>query len=342
EVRAYKPSWIDRFNNRARQLPTGAWLFYVLTGLALIAVQVLILWLEGGLGEAGIVPVIVFNGLFTPFLMALIYHLDNQAVSALHAMRAVLDTSEAEFERYAYRLANMPAPLPLAAGLAVVVMVILMERLWTVPASYAALEQLPVFAAVFQVVDKSSAFLFGAFIYHTIRQLRLVNAIHAKHIRVNLFNLGPLRAFSGLTASTAVGLVIGVYGWMLINPELLTDPLIFGFAVAITILALFVFVWPLFGVHRRMQAAKEGALREMDLRFEAVFSKFDQRFGEEDYAGIERLNGTIASLEIQQRKIKAIATWPWRPDTVRSVLAAIALPLVLTVIQYVVERAFNQ
>lgn len=342
KVRAYKSSWIDRFNNWVEKLSIPARIFYILLGLALIVVQMLFLWPEGGLRQAEILPVIIFNGLFTPFLLALIYHLDRQAVTALKNMRPVLDTTESEFNQLEYALAHMPAPLPLAAGVTVLVMVILMEQLGTVPVRYAALEQLPIFAIIYHVVDKSSAFLFGAFIYHTIRQLRLVNTINSNHIRINLFNLGPLRAFSRLTAATAVGLVVGVYAWMLINPELLADPVIFGFGLIITILAVSVFVWPLHALHRSMQAAKERALHEIELQFEAVFSKFNQRFREEDYPALAILNGTISSLEIQHRKIEAIPTWPWSPETVRPTLAAIALPLILTILQFLLGQAFNR
>lgn len=210
--RPYKPSWIDRFSNWVEKLPVRAWIFYVVFGIALILVQVLFLWLDRGLQAEELLPVIIFNGLITPFALALIHLLDNQAVTALNSMRLVLDTTESEFDQYEYKLSNMPSPLPLVVGLTLVVMLILSERLWIVPIRYAALEQLPIFAVVFHVIDKSSAFLFGVLIYHTIRQLRLVNSINSSHIRINLFNLMPLQAFSRLTASTAVGLVVGVYG----------------------------------------------------------------------------------------------------------------------------------
>jgi hypothetical protein len=162
------------------------------------------------------------------------------------------------------------------------------------------------------------------------------------YIRISLFNLGPLQAFSKLTASTAVALVVCVYGWMLINPDLLTDPMSLGFAGSSTILAIAVFVWPLFGAHRLMEMEKERILQNIDLHFEAAFSKFSQRFRDDDYSAIERLNGTIASLEIQHRRITAIPTWPWRSQTARFALTAIALPLILTILQVLVEQAFGQ
>jgi hypothetical protein len=339
--RLYKPSLIDRFNNWVVKRSIPAWTFYLVFGILLILVQILFLWLEGGLSAVELLPVIIFNSLFTPFLLALIYLLDKQAETALASIRPALDTTEAEFSQYEYKLANMPFPLPLVAGLTVLVLVILMEQFWTVPVRYAALEKLPVFTVIFHVIDKSSAFLFGAFIYHTIRQLRLVMVIHSNHVRVNLFHLKPLQAFSRLTASTAAGLVVGVYGWMLINPELLANPGIFGFALIITVLAVSVFVWPLYGVHRRMEAVKESRLHEIDLHFEAVFSKFNQQFSEDDYPAIEMLNGAISSLEIQHRRVKEIPTWPWSPETVRFALTTIALPLILAILQFLVERALD-
>lgn len=339
EVRPYKPSWIDRFNNWIEKLPIRVWIFYVLFGIVLVLVQLLFLWLDRGLQAEELLPIIIFNGFAIPFLQGLIHLLDNQAVVALNFMKPMLDMSDSEFNQYAYRLSNMPFLAPLLAGLIMMVSVIVMERLWVVPVRYAALEQLPVFAVVYYLIDKISAFLYGVIIYHTIRQLRLVNSINSKHIRVNLFQLRPLQAFSKLTASTAVGLVVGVYGWMLINPELLTD--LFGliFVASFTILAIAVFVWPLVGTHRLMEMEKDRMLQEIDHQFESVFAMFNQRLQDDDYAAIERLNGTISSLEIQQRKIKAIPTWPWRTETLRSVLTAIVLPLVVWILQFLVEQA---
>ena len=336
----YKPSWIDRFNNWVEKLPIPAWIFYVVFAFALLLVQILFLWLDRGLQAVELLPIIIFNGLAIPFALALIHLLDHQAVTALNSMIPVLDMSEQDFIKYEYRLSNMPSLAVLIVGLTMTVFFILLERLWIMPVRYAALEQFPVFAVVYQVIDKSSAFVFGGFLYHTIRQLRLVNAINSNHVHINLFNSGPLQAFSKLTASTAVGLVVSVYVWMLLNPELLRDPVSFGFVGLNTILAIAVFVWPLSGVHRLMKMEKEKTLHEIDLRFKAVFSEFDQRFLEDDNSAIERLHATISSLEIQHNRITAIPTWPWRLETARFAFTAIALPLILMFLQFLAEQAF--
>jgi len=337
----FRPSLVDRLNRWASKSTARAWVFYAALALGLILVQILVLWWTGGLGATELLPVVVFNGLATPFLLALLRLLDRQASAALDSVRGVFVSPELEFASLRYRLSTMPALPALLAGLLATAGTVLTELVAVVPSAYAALEQLPTFAVVFQIVDKSSAFLFGVFIYHTIRQLRLVNAINAHHIRVGLFHTRPLRAFSGLTATTAVGLLGFVYPWMLINPEILEDPLILAYVAVFTLLAIAVFVWPLHGMHRRIEAEKSQALHQIDQQFEAAFAMFAEQLRKGDAAGLDRFNATIASLETQHRTVEAIPTWPWRPETGRLVLTAIALPLVLIVLQTFVERALR-
>jgi hypothetical protein len=338
EGRPYQPSWIDHFTDWVETLPMRKWLFYVSVVFVLILIQMLFLWLDGGLPLGALLPAIVFNALMIPYSLALIHLLDNQAVTALHSMRPALAITEPEFDDLQYKLSTMRSRPALVVGLTLVVLLILTERWGTVPARYAALDDLPVFTIVYHAIDKSIAFVYGPFIYHAIAQLRLVYAIYSSHTRINLFDLKPLYAFSRLTASTAAGLAIPVYGWMLINPELLTNPLSLGLTVAFTILGVAAFVWPLLGAHRLMEKEKERLLHDIDLQFEAVFSTLNQRIRDGAFSATDQLNGTIASLEIQHRKIKSIPTWPWRPETARFVLTALALPPALRIIQALVER----
>ena len=338
---SYRPSWIDRFNDWVERSKIPAWLFYALLGITIVVIQLLFLWWEGDLQGEELIPVIVFNGIAVGLLFGWVQMLDRQAIAALESMKHVLEMSESELEDYRYRLSTMPFLGPLLTGAALAGFLILMETLWVEPARYAALDGLPIFGAIYQIIDKSTAFLYGVFFYHTVRQLRIVNRINSRHVRINLFYLRPLQAFSRLTATTALGLVIGLYAWWFINPDLLLDPVSIAFGAAFTIAAVCVFAWPLYGVHRLIDEEKEKTLREIDLRFEAAFVLFNQRLEEGDEAAVEKLNGTIASLDMQHRKVEGIPTWPWRPETARNVLTAIALPLFLMVIRFVVERAFG-
>lgn len=333
----YKPSWIDNINHWFEKLPGAPWISYTACGLILVTVQFLFLLFEGGLQYRELLPIITFNGFLIPFLMALIYFLDNKAKTALNSMKPALGMTGAQVGEFQYKLSNMPARSPLIAGGILLLLVILMEQLWIAPFRYAALDQLPIFTIIFQIIDKVSAFLLGIFIYHTIRQLRLVTIINSNYLAVNLFNLRPSRAFSTLTAATAIGIIIAVYGWMFINPELLADPVSLGFVGFISLLAAVVFALPLYGVHKLIMQEKERRLQRLDTEFESIFSRFNKTLREADFSAAERFNGTIASLDIQRSRIAAIPTWPWQLETARSVSAAIFIPLLLSLLQYIIE-----
>jgi hypothetical protein len=340
--RPYKISWIDRFAVWVDKLPMRAWVFYLLFGIALILVQMLFLWLDGGLFAEELLPIIIFNGLATPFLLAQVHLLDNQAAAAMNSLKPMLEISEQEFNDYEFRLTQMPFLKPLIAGLIIMVSTMLTPLVSASPVRYAALGELPVFNVVFQIVDKSSAFLFGVVIYHTFRQLRLVNSINSNHIRINLFQLRPLHAFSRLTASTALALLTLLYVWMLINPEILSDPVLLAYSMLLTILAAAIFIWPLWGIHTLIEKHKEEALDEINLRSLDLFTKLNQSIDGSDFAATDRLNGSISSLEIQHKRIRDVPTWPWRSETARLAITAIAFPLILMILQYFALQALDR
>jgi hypothetical protein len=337
----FKPSWIDRFNDWVERLPLRPWIFYLLLGLGLILVQVLVLWADGGSGADELLPVIVFNALAVPYLLAVIQLLDKQAAEALKAMRPALVMPENTFDRAVYEISTMPVLPTLISGLVMMTLTIITSLVATEPVRYAALAQLPLFTPVFRVIDVSSAFLFGVVLYHTIRQLRQIDEIYANYMRIDLFHLKPAQAFSRVTAATALLLMVFTYGWLVINPELMADPLLLGLSLLLTGLALLVFIWPLWGAHRRMEAEKESALLEIDRRFEALFAQFNEHLAGGDYAAADALNGLIASMAIQHDRISAVPTWPWRSETARVVLTAIALPLLLMIVQFFVQQALG-
>jgi hypothetical protein len=337
----YRPSWIDRFNQWVESLPISVWVFHLLLGMGLILIHVFFLWLDDSLLSEEIFPIIIFNSLAIPYLLIFIYLLDKQAVNALDTMRSVFDMPQQEFADYEYRLSTMPFLAPLVAGSLIVMTTILLPTVTIPPERYAVLEKLPTFIVVFHILDKSSAFLFGVLILHTIRQLRMVNKINKNITRINLFNLGPLLAFSRLTGSTAIGLLIFIYPWMLINPELLFDPILFANVAVYSLIAIIVFVWPLWGVHRIIDQEKRRTVHEIDQRFQSVLSKFSQHIDNGDYDAADKLNGAINSLEIQHKRFTAIPTWPWKSETARLVLTAVALPLMLMILQYFILQALD-
>jgi hypothetical protein len=140
--------------------------------------------------------------------LALMHYLDRTAERALAAFRPVLTVDARGYADLQYRLTTLPVWPTLWVSLLV--------GLWRVPSFlyhqdlFAALKLGTSTAAL--VLEIVFFFLIwavaGAFVYHTVHQLRLVSQIYSQWTRVNLFQLGPLHAFSQLTARTALGIIV--------------------------------------------------------------------------------------------------------------------------------------
>ena len=66
KLQTYKPSLIDRFTDWVESLPVRAWIFYLVSGILLILVQILFLWLDGGLDAQELDPHVLVAELHGP------------------------------------------------------------------------------------------------------------------------------------------------------------------------------------------------------------------------------------------------------------------------------------
>ncbi len=333
----YSPSWVDHFTAWVDRLPGPSWLYYVGLGLVLLLVQIILLWIEGAYPVGTFFPAQAYTAGAVAYVLALLPYLDNRADSALTTLRPALKVSEEEYSQLRYQLTTLPARPTVLASLVAVTFIVLTEQLWGSPTGYEALASSPVSATLSYSVYLISWWPFSAFVYHTVHHLRLINRIYCRHTCIDLFRMRPLYAFSNLTAVTAASLAFLTYGWQAINPGMLFDPTAFGIALLIAVLAASTFVWPLLGIHRLLVEEKERLLDNSSLRLEAALVELDQRMDSGDLEGMEDLNMAIASLEIEQNVLSRIPTWPWQPETVRLLLAALLFPLGLWITQIVLQ-----
>jgi hypothetical protein len=337
----YPPSWFDHLKAWAERLPGGPYSFY----LALAAVC---LGLEGGVKwadhtyPAHFQPWHLVMALMGVYFLALMHRLDRSAARALAAFRPALADDEATFAALRYRLLTLPAGLALLASLLEAGAGALVH-LVTPPARYSTLYVLTSPAAT--VVDTGIWLFFcaaaGLFAYHTLHQLRLINQIYTTYTRLNLFDLHPLYAFSGLTARTAVGLLPAIYAWWATLPTSWgsVDTLLMALGFMSTLgLAVATFVWPLWGVHDLLEHEKARRLSAVQQRLEAALGELQHRVDTGELGGVSDLKNALDGLVTGQAAREKIPTWPWPPGTLRNLGAALLLPIILWLITRLLER----
>jgi hypothetical protein len=236
-----------------------------------------------------------------------------------------------------YQLTTLPARPTLLASIVVVASIVLLNLVTDSIRDFGGLGAFPISRTAIYLTYTGAWWVVAAFLYHTFHQLRTIHLVYTRHTRINLFKMRPLYGLSGVTALTGASLTAITYGWMAINPDLLGNAISMAIVLPITLLAGATFLWPLVGVHRLLEEEKGQLLDECSLRIESAIAVLHQRVDGEQLGGMDELNKMLASLEIEQNLLERIPTWPWRPETVRLLITALALPLGLWLIQYVLQ-----
>lgn len=345
-TRPYNPSFVDRITDWVRRLPIPSWLFYTALAVGMLLLYASIKWLDGSY-PVGMVTwqMILQVGTF-PYALAMLHYLDNSAKEALAGFRPAMDIDERQFEELKYRFTTLPARPTLIAAIigglygATFLLTATPEEL----AVFRFFTSLP--AAILEVSELTLGYAAGAiFMYHSIRQLRMVSRTYAKHARVDLFNLRPMHSLSRLAARTAIGLAIPTYAWGFVNvsPESGTiNPgatSIFEL-VTFSMLSVTLFVWPLVGARRLLREAKARAIIEAQQQFKATIAELHRRREAGEFEGMAGINEALDGLMKEKAVLDRVSTWPWQSDTFRGVVTAILLPIVVWAITRLLENVW--
>jgi hypothetical protein len=67
-------------------------------------------------------------------------------------------------------------------------------------------------------------------------------------------------------------------------------------------------------------------------------AQLHQQIDENKLNSIDQLNNAIAGLSAERETLELIPTLPWRTETLKGFLSATILPIVLLVVQIIIER----
>jgi hypothetical protein len=79
-------------------------------------------------------------------------------------------------------------------------------------------------------------------------------------------------------------------------------------------------------------------LAENGARLKATSFELHRRLDSGKIVGMDELNKALSSLDLERSHLSRVPTWPWQPETLRGLVAAVALPIVIWLIQYGLQR----
>ncbi|MDQ3930227.1 MAG: hypothetical protein M3328_13910, partial [Chloroflexota bacterium] len=329
----YKPSWVDALTQWVRGLPVPWWSAYMALGAVTIIPYIGLKWLYGEYAS-GFFPFHIIFAWVTAFVLAALHLLDDVAARCFEAFRPVMNATDAEQRQLLYQLTNMPwGPAWLATFLGVAFATVTILGLDTEYTRLLGMGGSPLFEVLDRAIFLVSWGLLGVWVYHTIRQLRLISRIYSRHTLINMFHLGPLYEFSSLSALTAILWLAENYLWYATIPAVTDDPLSGSTTIGFAVIAAVTFIWPLWGVHRLLRNEKLRLQTENARRIEAVMQETQRRTDAGEFSDMVGMKDATQALTEQAAVLDKLPTWPWQPETVRTLLTAMLLPLVIWLAQ---------
>jgi hypothetical protein len=319
-----------------QRLPLPYWLTYTLIAVVESLLVHVAAWLDGTTPPWTLQPIFLLFPFRTWLALAWMTYLNQQAIQALHHFRPLLDSDEEE-QRLAQQMTTMLGRPVWIVSLVGMLFFLLLARVRPIDAFVDRPFLTPAY-----LLSGFGAFGIGSVIYfHTFHQLRWVSRIYTGTQSINLFRLEPLFAFSRLTARTGVAYLFLVSLSLLLFPYPLTDTrAVVSYLLQIA-LSLLAFVLPLWNTHQRLETEKRRLVGEADLRMEKSLQQLHRHLDEGNAQVIEGDQVALESLLLERKVLEAIPTWPWQPSTLRGIVTALFLPILLFLVQMVIERWFT-
>lgn len=340
-VRAlYRPGWLDRLFAWVEPFPISPWAFYFVCWLPLMLAETTIKWADGAYEVGTIFPIHVVHTGLPLYVLATAHYLDRLAGDKMRAFRSVFVGDEVTFERLSYELTTTPARGALLAGLAGAAGGAIVSLL--LPLSITQAQKLftsPLSTLLDATLLIGLWALLATVMYRTVRQLRLVSRIYTQHTRIDLFRLGPLYAFSTLTARTALSIMFALYVWFAVDPSPLLTNMPFAGAVAVFgLAALITFARPLLDLHELLAEEKRRLQDENGEQIKNIVAALHLRAKAGEYAQADQIEAVMNSLVAERDVLARLRTWPWETETARLVITAALLPMLLWLVQRILER----
>lgn len=326
--------------NFVERLPIPYWLTYLILFIVQIIIFHTLAWIDGWLPAYTSKPILFVFPIWQWAPLVIMTYLNSASLRALYNFSPLLDAEEETLERLKVEFTTMPSRGVILNGVFWGIIYVILTYLAF--DSFYVGYGLDTFISIVTFIEGLSAFLFGSAIYyHSIRQLNLVTRTVKMVKQFNLFRLDPVYAFSRVTS------LIGVSWMVMLSLTLLTFPiqLVAGPTLAVwalqVALAIVAFVYPLWFVHRRLDLEKRRLLAEFNLQVEATIAKLHRCLDEDDKGPVTQLKDAMLGLTAERDILNGIPTWPWRSGTLAGFLSAAVLPIVLFIIQFIIEKFFS-
>jgi len=339
--KSIRPSWQNRLISLIRASSVPDAILYALIFIIAALLIHLVLWFQGTF-PWGQLDYNRFNFLvWYLFVLFSFEYILSYAEQAVHRFKPIVEMSDEEFEDLSQHFTTISAVEGwIITAIALVFSILAYDQMF--PWDNNQYGVLRVVTVIVSTILLSFAF---TLIYLMFNQEVTITRLYKRVTEINIFQLGALNVFSGMSVRIATFAVLaGVLAYLtnvvFVTTEVQNQNFAF-FGTAFFGLALAAFFLPTFGIHSRLQEEKERARRENDERINRVFVALHQHVDGTKTSELDELKEQLSALLTFRTEIAKIHTWPWNPEALRGFLSTLLLPLIIWLAQRLLTSFFD-
>lgn len=303
---------------------------YPLLFVALAVYHNVSLWLIGARAPGELTLEGTAGLAYGPYTFGAAHYFLRVAGEAIAEFRPASGLNDADYARRRYELVTLPAGR-LWLALLIGALVAFGSVMFAAPAALEPYGGTPLRALV--VLGPAVLFgytMFPIVVWQTVRQLRAVERLHRDATSIDLFDTGPIYAFSRLTMQIGLAFVFVGYYSLTVNFSFQAgNPISLATIGGTILVGISCFIVPLWGIHGRLAKEKAALARGVNLRAQAVQEELYRRVDASSLGGIKDVTDALTGINVTREQIHRLPTWPWPPQVLRGFVSAVALPVIV-------------
>jgi len=334
----YRRSWVDLVQHLAEGFPQAPLGLYVVLFVVILLILHGSQWVTGNTEKYLFTLPLTWTAVWTPLMLAMMHILDRIARQSLAQFRPASGLEAEDYERYEYRLTTMPSrPVILIQLLGTV---IFLGTVWVSPSYSGLISGNPISDAIVYLIFWFNMGMLLVSMYHHTRQLEMVSTLHQEAPSIGIFDTMPIFAFSRLSFWAAVLTVFMILPSIFIY-QTTEENILFALPSIVGMgFAMFIFFLPLHSLNKRLVNEKSARLGQVRQRICDSIHELNQGVDRGDLSYIEAQHSQLAALVLEQEYLEKLRTWPWPRGTFARLLGLIALPVLLFILQLLIQRFF--
>ena len=335
-----RASWVDKLQGVAEHLPLGPMGLYLILAVVLSLLLFGSQWISGNTVTYTFTWPLAWTAVWTPLMLAMIHVLDRIARRSLAEFYPASGLDAEAYERYVHRFVTMPArPVLLMHFFGTVIFV---GTVWLEPSYGGLISGRLVSDGIVYLIFWFNMGMLLVSMYHHTRQLEMVSTLHKEAPNIDIIDTTPIFAFSRLSfwaaALTVFTILPSIFVYQTAEENILFAlPSILGVG-----LAMLVFFLPLHSLNQRLVDEKSARLGHVRRRIHDSLDELNQRVDRGDLSDIEAQHAQLAALILEQEYLEGLRTWPWPSGTFARLVGLIAVPILIFILQLLIQGFFPQ